>query len=80
MTGTASYIQFPIFLDKGIHLNHSSQSVFMSFSTGFDFHADGRYFVLAERHKSKDMLGLYDASESYKLVRVSRCIISFAVL
>ncbi|KAJ3816063.1 WD repeat-containing protein 8 [Lentinula aff. lateritia] len=52
VTGTASYIQFPIFLDKG-----------------FDFHPDGRYFVLAERHKSKDMLGLYDASESYKLVR-----------
>ncbi|KAK7034731.1 hypothetical protein VNI00_012138 [Paramarasmius palmivorus] len=36
---------------------------------GYTFRADGRYFVLAERHKSKDTLGLYDAAESYKLVR-----------
>ncbi|KAE9408219.1 WD repeat-containing protein 8 [Gymnopus androsaceus JB14] len=36
---------------------------------GYAFRADGRYFVLAERHRSKDTLGLYDASESYKLVR-----------
>lgn len=39
-------------------------------SIGYAFRADGRYFVLAERHRSKDTLGLYDASESYKLVRV----------
>ncbi|KAJ3734718.1 WD repeat-containing protein 8 [Lentinula guzmanii] len=52
VTGAASYIQFPLYPDKG-----------------FDFRADGRYFVLAERHKSKDTLGIYDASESYKLVR-----------
>ncbi|KAK7694908.1 hypothetical protein QCA50_002096 [Cerrena zonata] len=36
---------------------------------GCAFRADGRYFVLAERHKSKDTLGVYDASESYRLVR-----------
>ncbi|KAH6916844.1 WD repeat-containing protein 8 [Coprinopsis sp. MPI-PUGE-AT-0042] len=36
---------------------------------GYAFRSDGRYFVLAERHKSKDTLGVYDASESYKLVR-----------
>ncbi|TFK77216.1 WD repeat-containing protein 8 [Pluteus cervinus] len=36
---------------------------------GFAFRADGKYFVLAERHKSKDTLGVYDASESYRLVR-----------
>ncbi|KAF8516348.1 hypothetical protein JB92DRAFT_2260160 [Gautieria morchelliformis] len=30
---------------------------------------DGRYFVLAERHKSKDTLGVYDALDSYKLAR-----------
>jgi hypothetical protein len=38
---------------------------------GYTFRADGRYFVLAERHKSRDTLGLYDAAESYKLARVS---------
>jgi WD repeat-containing protein WRAP73 len=32
---------------------------------------DGRYFVLAERHKSKDTLGVYDALDAYKLARVS---------
>ncbi|KIK70863.1 hypothetical protein GYMLUDRAFT_974661 [Collybiopsis luxurians FD-317 M1] len=36
---------------------------------GYAFRADGRYFALAERHKSKDTLGLYDASDAYKLVR-----------
>ncbi|KAF8973707.1 WD repeat-containing protein 8 [Flammula alnicola] len=36
---------------------------------GYAFRSDGRYFVLAERHKSKDTLGVYDATEAYKLVR-----------
>ncbi|KZT30673.1 WD repeat-containing protein 8 [Neolentinus lepideus HHB14362 ss-1] len=36
---------------------------------GYAFRADGRYFVLAERHKSKEILGLYDTGDSYKLVR-----------
>ncbi|EKM83583.1 hypothetical protein AGABI1DRAFT_66345, partial [Agaricus bisporus var. burnettii JB137-S8] len=36
---------------------------------GYAFRADGRYFFLAERHKSKDTLGVYDAAESYKLMR-----------
>ncbi|KAK2465350.1 hypothetical protein APHAL10511_002704 [Amanita phalloides] len=35
----------------------------------YAFRSDGRYFVLAERHKSKDTLGVYDTSASYKLVR-----------
>jgi hypothetical protein len=39
-------------------------------SIGYAFRSDGRYFVLAERHKSKDTLGLYDTTESYKLTRV----------
>jgi hypothetical protein len=40
--------------------------------SGYTFRADGRYFILAERHKSKDTLGLYNAAESYRLVRVRR--------
>ncbi|KAH8102516.1 WD repeat-containing protein 8 [Cristinia sonorae] len=36
---------------------------------GYAFRSDGRYFVLAERHRSKDTAGVYDASESYRLVR-----------
>ncbi|TFK56980.1 WD repeat-containing protein 8 [Heliocybe sulcata] len=36
---------------------------------GYAFRADGRYFVLAERHKSKETIGVYDTSDSYKLVR-----------
>ena len=38
---------------------------------GYAFRADGRYFVLAERHKSKDTLGVYDAQKQYRLARVS---------
>ncbi|THU93629.1 YVTN repeat-like/Quino protein amine dehydrogenase [Dendrothele bispora CBS 962.96] len=52
VTGTATYIQYPIHPDKG-----------------YAFRSDGRYFILAERHRSKDTLGLYDTSDSYKLVR-----------
>ncbi|EMD35848.1 hypothetical protein CERSUDRAFT_124462 [Gelatoporia subvermispora B] len=36
---------------------------------GYAFRPDGRYFVLGERHKSKDTLGVYDASANYRLVR-----------
>ncbi|KIY70948.1 WD40 repeat-like protein [Cylindrobasidium torrendii FP15055 ss-10] len=36
---------------------------------GYAFRADGRYFLLAERHKSKDTLGIYDAHHEYQLVR-----------
>ncbi|THH10929.1 hypothetical protein EW145_g995 [Phellinidium pouzarii] len=36
---------------------------------GYAFRRDGRYFVLAERHRSKDMLGVYDAGDSYKQAR-----------
>ncbi|TDL28690.1 WD repeat-containing protein 8 [Rickenella mellea] len=36
---------------------------------GYAFRKDGRYFVMAERHKSKDTVGVYDAHDSYKLVR-----------
>ncbi|KAG6336125.1 hypothetical protein ID866_2963 [Astraeus odoratus] len=36
---------------------------------GYAFRSDARYFILAERHKSKDTIGVYDASSSYKLVR-----------
>ncbi|KAH9848272.1 YVTN repeat-like/Quino protein amine dehydrogenase [Lenzites betulinus] len=36
---------------------------------GYAYRKDARYFVLAERHKSKDTLGVYDAQEAYRLVR-----------
>ncbi|KIJ45121.1 hypothetical protein M422DRAFT_207343 [Sphaerobolus stellatus SS14] len=36
---------------------------------GYAFRKDGRYFILAERHKSKDTLSVYDAADSYKLAR-----------
>ncbi|KAI0067787.1 YVTN repeat-like/Quino protein amine dehydrogenase [Artomyces pyxidatus] len=36
---------------------------------GYTFREDGRYFVLAERHRSKDTLGVYDTVDSYKLAR-----------
>ncbi|KAF9244583.1 WD repeat-containing protein 8 [Melanogaster broomeanus] len=52
VTGTATYIQFPIHPDRG-----------------YAFRADARYFLLAERHKSKDTIGIYDVSDSFKLVR-----------
>ena len=38
---------------------------------GYAFRRDGRYLALVERLKSKDTLGLYDASNAFKLVRVS---------
>jgi len=36
---------------------------------GYAFRSDSRYFVLAERHRSKDAIGVYDATDCYKLVR-----------
>ncbi|KAJ3565461.1 hypothetical protein NP233_g7617 [Leucocoprinus birnbaumii] len=36
---------------------------------GYAFRADGRYFILGERHKSKDTLGVYDTTQSFKLMR-----------
>ncbi|KAG2154719.1 WD repeat-containing protein 8 [Suillus clintonianus] len=36
---------------------------------GYAFRSDSRYFVLAERHRSKDTVGVYDTTDSYKLVR-----------
>ncbi|KAF8230672.1 WD repeat-containing protein 8 [Tricholoma matsutake] len=36
---------------------------------GYTFRSDGHYFLLAERHKSRDTLGIYDTLDSYKLVR-----------
>jgi hypothetical protein len=38
---------------------------------GYAFRQDGRYFVLAERHKSKDTIGIYDATNSFSIARVS---------
>ncbi|KAL7278087.1 hypothetical protein ACG7TL_008057 [Trametes sanguinea] len=46
--------------------------------TGYAFRQDARYFVLAERHKSKDTLGVYDAQEAYRLVRYKLYIVSLA--
>ncbi|KAG1825806.1 quinon protein alcohol dehydrogenase-like superfamily [Suillus subaureus] len=36
---------------------------------GYAFRSDSRYFVLAERHRSKDAIGVYDTTDGYKLVR-----------
>ncbi|GJE94941.1 WD40 repeat domain-containing protein [Phanerochaete sordida] len=36
---------------------------------GYAFSRNGKYFMLGERHKSKDTLGVYDTSQSYRLVR-----------
>lgn len=40
--------------------------------TGYTFTNNGKYFILGERHKSKDTLGVYDSSQSYRLVRVRK--------
>ena len=57
------------------HLRRRFLHVLESNFTGYAFRSDGRYFVLAERHKSKDTLGVYDTAGSYKLVRV--CFLPF---
>ncbi|KAG6911528.1 hypothetical protein DXG01_011830 [Tephrocybe rancida] len=44
----------------------------------YAFRRDGRYFVLAERHKSKETLGVYDVSDSYKLVRYKLYVLNLA--
>ncbi|CEL57758.1 WD repeat-containing protein WRAP73 OS=Mus musculus GN=Wrap73 PE=2 SV=2 [Rhizoctonia solani AG-1 IB] len=36
---------------------------------GYTFRKDGRYFILAERHKSRDTIGVYDARDGYKVTR-----------
>ncbi|KAG6862416.1 hypothetical protein C0995_011856 [Termitomyces sp. Mi166 len=61
VTGAATYIQFPVYPDKG-----------------YAFRADGRYFVLAERHKSKETLGVYDTFDSFKLIRYKLYVLNLA--
>jgi hypothetical protein len=71
LDGTATYIQFPKHMDRGklkyrcVFLRRSLNS------TGYTFRKDGRYFILAERHKSRDTIGVYDARDGYKVTRVS---------
>ncbi|KAH9838777.1 YVTN repeat-like/Quino protein amine dehydrogenase [Rhodofomes roseus] len=36
---------------------------------GYAFRSDGHYLILAERHKSKDAMGVYDATSTYRMVR-----------
>jgi hypothetical protein len=38
---------------------------------GYAFRKDGRYMALAERHRSKDTIGIYNVKEQFRLVRVS---------
>lgn len=38
--------------------------------SGYTFRKDGRYFVLAERHKARDTIGVYDTKDGYKVARV----------
>lgn len=51
-------------------VSHPQVNFSKLFVLGYAFRSDGRYFVIAERHKSKDTLGVYEATEGYKLVRV----------
>ena len=71
LTGAATYIQFPVHPDRGIAFAHFLNLLtYMVSMAGYAFRPDGCYFLLAERHKSKDTLGVYDTTNSYKLVRV----------
>ena len=77
VTGAATYVQYPIHPDRGMFHLHASQLLALTrklrdTAPGYAFRQDSRYFVLAERHKSKDTLGVYDAHEAYRLVRVRR--------
>ena len=77
VTGAATYIQYPIHPDRGMFHLHALQFLLLTrkrwnTDAGYAFRQDSRYFVLAERHKSKDTLGVYDAHEAYRLVRVRR--------
>jgi len=38
---------------------------------GYCYRDDGKYFILAERHKSKDTIGVYDTAGAYRVVKVS---------
>ena len=69
-TGSATYIQFPIHPDKGEQIT-CTEFRLPNESQGYCYRADGRYFILAERHKSKDTIGVYDASGAYEVVKVS---------
>lgn len=73
VTGTATHIQYPVHSDSGnaeafhsLPFDHSTNEAHPAYA----FRADGRYFALAERHRSKDTLGVYDALHGYSMVRV----------
>ena len=61
-----------LFTRIGVRLYHTCGYIYLADErcVGYTFRRDGRYFLLAERHKSKDTLGVYDTADSYKLVRV----------
>ncbi len=68
--GTATYIQFPKHSDRGEYFGQNLID-YALISLGYTFRKDDRYFVLAERHKSRDTIGVYDARDGYKAARVS---------
>lgn len=72
VTGTATYIQYPSHSDSGEHLDRVICHLELNWP-GHDFSPDGRYLAVAERHRSKDSVGIYDALDSYKLARVHPC-------
>lgn len=37
---------------------------------GHSYRQDRRYFAVAEKHKGKESLAIYDAGDQYNLVRV----------
>lgn len=67
--------RLPIFSFRSIRIEVSGGCVMLSpydlTLLGYTFRKDGRYFVLAERHKSRDTIGVYDARDGYKVARVS---------
>ena len=72
------HIPFPKYPDKGAqptvrasrNISFFIHILFYVHIIGYAFRHDGRYFVLSERYKSKDMLGVYDTADFYKQARV----------
>lgn len=85
VTGKSTYIQYPKYCGRGESrckilpwfgvLIKVSPKLPDAQSLGYAFSEDSRYFVLAERHKSRDTVGIYDAKDDYKLLRV--CLSSY---
>ena len=68
-TGNASYVQYPKSSSSGFC---PCSPTWVRLMKGHSYSSDSRYLAIAEKHSSKDYIGVYDSQAGYSLLRVGR--------